>query len=48
MVGLKNSYCRLYEEAIEKLRVEAPEIASEDDDEFLSDLYSNKRGDAND
>ena len=42
MVGLRNSYCRAYEEAIEELRVKHPEEAEEDDDTFLSDLFSEK------
>ena len=41
MVGLRNSYCKLYEEEMEKLRVKAPEFDDEDDDTFLADLFSN-------
>lgn len=39
MVGLKNSYCHMYEEAINKYRVEFPEYAEEDDDSFLTDIF---------
>lgn len=40
MVGLKNSYCRQYEEAMEEFRVKKPEYAEEDDDAILSDIFS--------
>ncbi len=39
MVGLKNSYCQMYEDAIAKYRVEFPEYAEEDDDGFLTDIF---------
>lgn len=39
MVGLKNSYCRQYEEAMERLRVKRPEFDEEDDDSVLSDIF---------
>lgn len=41
MVGLKNSYSKLYEDAMEELRVKRPEIEEEDDNDFLSDLFGN-------
>jgi hypothetical protein len=40
MVGLKNSYCRQYEEAMEEFRVKRPEYAEEDDDAILNDIFS--------
>lgn len=40
MVGLKNSYCKQYEEAMEEFRVKRPEYADEDDDTVLSDIFS--------
>lgn len=39
MVGLKNSYSRMYEEAMEELRVKVPELDDEDDDSVLTDLF---------
>lgn len=39
MVGLKNSYCKLYEDAIAKLRVERPDLDEEDDDTLLFDIF---------
>lgn len=40
MVGLRNSYCRMYEEAMEELRVKHPEFDDEDDDTVLTDIFS--------
>lgn len=40
MVGLRNSYCKMYEQAIEKYRVKFPEFSEEDDDDMLSDIFS--------
>lgn len=39
MVGLRNSYCQMYEDAMEELRVKRPEFADEDDDALLSDIF---------
>ncbi len=39
MVGLKNSACQLYEDAMENLRVK-PEFEDEDDDAILTDFLS--------
>ena len=39
MVGLKNSYCRMYEQAMKELRVNRPEFADEDDDALLTDIF---------
>lgn len=39
MLGLKNSYSRLYEEEIEKLKVERPEFDDDDDDNFLYNIF---------
>lgn len=36
MLGVKNGYCRMYEEAIDELRVRRPEYDDEDDDELLA------------
>lgn len=49
MVGLKNSYCKLYEDAMDELRVKRPELADEDDDTLLADIFGNVKsgGDEN-
>ncbi len=39
MVGAKNSYSRMYEEAMDKYRVRKPEYAGEDDDTILADIF---------
>jgi hypothetical protein len=39
MIGLRNGYCKMYEDAMEELRVKRPELADEDDDTFLSDIF---------
>lgn len=39
MVGLKNSYTRAYEEAMNELRVKRPEYDEEDDDSVLNDIF---------
>lgn len=39
MVGLKNSYTQMYEDAMEELRVKAPELDDEDDDSVLTDIF---------
>lgn len=45
MLGLKNTYTRLYEEEVERLRVEKPEYIDEDDETLLIDSYSEDGGD---
>lgn len=39
MLGLRNSYTQLYEDEMERLRVERPEYADEDDDVLLTDIF---------
>ena len=46
MVGLKNYYSRLYDEEIERLRVERPEYEDDDDEDLLVDVFSGG-GDSN-
>lgn len=46
MLGVKNGYTRLYEEEINKLRVEKPEYDDEDDESLLIDAYSEDRSDS--
>lgn len=40
MVGLKNYYSKLYDEEIERLRVERPEYEDEDDEDLIVDVFS--------
>lgn len=46
MLGLKNTYTRLYEQEVERLRVEKPEYEDEDDETLLIDSYSESSGDS--
>lgn len=39
MLNVKNSFCKLYEKAMEKLRVKHPEYDDEEDDDFLYDVF---------
>lgn len=38
MLGIKNSYSQLYEEEVERLRVEKPEYEGDDDESFIYDV----------
>lgn len=40
MMNIKNGYTRLYEEEVDRLRVERPEYDGDDDETLLSDAYS--------
>ena len=40
MLGIKNTYCKLYEEEIAKMRIEHPEYEDEDDETFINDIFS--------
>lgn len=44
MLGIKGGYTKLYEEEVERLRVEKPEYDEEDDETLLSDFYSGTAG----
>lgn len=39
MLGIKNTYCKLYEEEIAKMRVEYPEYEDEDDETLFNDIF---------
>lgn len=39
MVGLRNSYTKMYEDEMDKLRVEKPEYADEEDDAIITDAF---------
>ena len=45
MLNIKNSYCKLYEDAIAARRVERPELDDEDDDAFIADVFGEDTGD---
>lgn len=43
MLNIKNSYCKLYEDEIAKMRLEHPEYDDEDDETLLSDVFNYDR-----
>lgn len=43
MLKVKNSYSKLYEEAMSALRVEHPEYADEDDEDIIADVFGDSR-----
>ncbi len=46
MLGIKNGYCKLYEEELAKMRIEMPEYEEEDDETMFNDIFaSNGDGD---
>lgn len=40
MLGIKNTYCKLYEDELAKMRVERPEYEDEDDETMFNDIFS--------
>lgn len=44
MLGIKNTYCKLYEEEMERLRVQAPEFEDEDDEAVFNNIFSKESG----
>lgn len=39
MLGIRNSYCKLYEEEIAKMRIDKPEYEDEDDETVFNDIF---------
>ncbi len=46
MLGIKNIYTKMYDDEIAKFKIERPDIADEDDDDFIIDLFGENDGDA--
>lgn len=40
MLGIKNTYCKLYEDEMERLRVKTPEYEDEDDESMFNNIFS--------
>lgn len=40
MLGIKNTYCKLYEDEITKMRIERPEYEDEDDETMFNDIFN--------
>lgn len=45
MLGIKNTYCKLYEDELAKMRVERPEYEDEDDETLFNDIFGTNSGD---
>jgi len=45
MLGIKNTYCKLYEDEIAKMRVDRPEYEEEDDETLFNDIFGSDDGD---
>lgn len=43
MLGIKNTYCKLYEDEIAKMRIERPEYEDEDDETMFNDIFSSDK-----
>jgi len=39
MLGIRNTYCKLYEDEIAKMRIERPEYEDEDDETMFNDIF---------
>lgn len=39
MLGIRNTYCKLYDDEIARLRIERPELESEDDESVFNDIF---------
>lgn len=46
MLGIRNGYSKLYEEEIEKLRVDHPEYEEEDDEDLFNDIFDSDEADS--
>lgn len=40
MLGIKNTYCKLYEQELEKMRIERPELDDEDDETAFNNIFN--------
>lgn len=39
MLGIRNTYCKLYEDEIARRRIERPELEAEDDESVFNDIF---------
>ena len=44
MLGIRNSYCKLYEDEIQKMRVDHPEYEEDDDETLFNDIFTSPPG----
>lgn len=43
MLNIRNSYCKLYEDEIARMRIERPEYEDEDDETMFNDIFGNTK-----
>lgn len=48
MLGIKNTYCKMYDDAIAKIRVDRPEYEGEDDETMFNDIFGSDEEDEED
>lgn len=46
MLGIKNTYCKLYEDEIAKMRVDRPEFEEDDDETLFNDIFGQTEDDS--
>lgn len=46
MLGMRNVYCKLYEDEIERMRIDHPEYEDDDDESFFNNVFSTGGDDA--
>ena len=44
MLGIKNTYCKLYEEELEKMRLDRPDLEEEDDEGLFNEIFGGDSG----
>lgn len=42
MLGIKNTYCKLYEQELEKMRIDRPDLEEEDDESLFNDIFGDE------
>lgn len=47
MLGIKNTYCKLYEDELKKMRIERPEYDDEDDETMFNDIFGGDDSEVN-
>lgn len=45
MLNIRNTYCRMYEEEMDKIRVERPEFEDDEDEDLFNHVFTDKVGD---
>lgn len=40
MLGIKNAYCKLYEDELAKMRIERPEYEDDDDETMFNNIFN--------